>query len=434
MPQPASTETTPLIAAEGLLSPAHSHSPELDVLRSTLALMVVIHHSSFIFENPTFPSILQPIWTILRNGKLSVMAFYVLSGVVIARRYIATGSHEDLMLAVIKRLPRLAVPVLAASIVACLLANVGAFANVHRVQSHYGGGWCGGNSDGTCWSSDWHAALKTWLPPFAGPFPAGVLWTLQGELVGSMFIFALAPAFTWISSKSGKVDAMQRTALLHIVVLSVLVYLSFLERRIPEVFEGALKMISFAPTASWGQLWRALFLFEAGFAFEQMQTMRPPVSLRTAWLSLLLVLLGLSTVLATPPSATLLNYEDCVTVGGVLLVYGVLLIPVEIHDCCNLFKTFGRIGFGMYLLHGSVLYSFGASTYLMLRDWNFGPGVAYWSCLVLCLPVLLSVSYLFWICVEKPFAIDGPRLVGNVCIMSVARFFQSDRERDTIDV
>mmetsp|Transcript_30480 Transcript_30480/g.55619 ORF Transcript_30480/g.55619 Transcript_30480/m.55619 type:complete len:344 (+) Transcript_30480:2-1033(+) len=332
------------------------------------------------------------------------------------------------MLVAFKRLPRLGVPVLAASLITCTLANMGAFANVHRMESQYAQRWWRNQVDYT-WTSNWHAALGVSLPPFAGPFPANVLWTLQGELVGSMFVFALAPAFTLLCcthTESGKTDALRRSAVLHILVLSLMVCFSFYERRSPEVFEGSLKLIGFTPNASWNQLWRVLFLFEAGFAFEQLQAINPPVSFRRAWLSVSLVLLGLSTVFVAPQSGSFWIYEDYVTVGGVLLVYGTLLMPDKREGGCNQLEIFGKIAFGIYLLHGTIFYSIGFSMYLTLRAWNFDVGFAYCCCLILCLALIVPVSYLFWLCVEKPFAIDLPCLVWKLASMRVKSLLQRD--------
>lgn len=412
MKERAPDESTSLLQA-GSASPP-TRSVELDVLRSSLAILVFISHSAMLFECPPCIAILQPPHLEgdqmkMLGGKFSVMAFYVLSGAVIARQYIATRSYGHLLLAVFKRVPRLALPVLAASIIACMLANVGAFDRVEDVQTQYGvGWWCNSGAQDGCWTSDWHDALMVAIPPFNGPFPAGVLWTLQAELVGSMFILGLAPAFAHISTIGDETVALFTSAGLHVLVMCTLILCSFCERRSPKVFAQFERLLKFEPTPKWEQLWRALFLFEAGFAFQQMQSIRP-VSLQRGWLSGLLVLLSVGTVYVTPPHG-LLNYQDIITIGGVLLVYGFLLLPAGMRANYNgkLLTAFGEISFGIYLLQGVILYSIGANIYFNLRNWHFGIAGAYWLSLAVCCSVLLPASYLFCIYVEKPLAIDAP--------------------------
>lgn len=167
----------------------------LDAVRGVAALVVFSGHY---FRNfaPEFEKSLNGtiVYTLL-NGPAAVILFFVLSGFVLSRSPILAQKASGIVIAAIKRWPRLAGPVVASSFVYILGALSGAFPRPDQVLS-------GGEKALTIiyWGFGRHAenfppvlreaVFKTFLHGSARY--NDVLWSMHWEFIGSFLALAMA--------------------------------------------------------------------------------------------------------------------------------------------------------------------------------------------------------------------------------------------------
>lgn len=168
----------------------------LDGLRGWAALSVVVYHFCYETFGVLFPVFRTPVFHAF-NGELAVCLFFVLSGEALSSPFFAGKGERAVAALAVKRLPRLAIPVLASSLLIFCIARLGLTANhqaallVHRVD------WLGlrlpeapklsvvirNSLIGTF--SD--GGLDAQINPF--------LWTMKIEMMGSITVFAIL--FCW---------------------------------------------------------------------------------------------------------------------------------------------------------------------------------------------------------------------------------------------
>ncbi|TPN29105.1 acyltransferase [Mesorhizobium sp. B2-3-3] len=187
----------------------------LEFLRGVAALVVLNGHNLAAFApsaNGTGDAAAQSLKTspafVAFNGASAVYLFFVLSSYVLVKRYFQTRKAEYLRLAAIKRLPRLAGPVLVTALSSCLVFKLDLyfFEDAAAVTQ-------------SKWLSSFGNASKTLSPEtasFADAFLQGAwrtfifgdqyydssLWTMVVEFWGSMLIFALAPIIFFLQARS----------------------------------------------------------------------------------------------------------------------------------------------------------------------------------------------------------------------------------------
>lgn len=398
---PVST-ASPASAAATASSPDDGRDMKLDALRGICALLVVLHH----FES-AFGAKYLDNWflRILVHGKMNVAVFFVLSGNVLLKRYMTTGNMVDLACSVFKRIPRLAMPILGASVVECAIANVGGF--ISRQQPPFDnrtGWWCNTNE---CWTTNLPFAMMTSVPDFTrGHALCAVIWSMRLELLGSFYVYLAAPAVLFILWLSRRFlgESKQRDTitccLVHVTLLCVLAALSFS-----------------GEDRQFAQPWRVLFLFEAGLAFEHVRIVSfialpdgPRARLVKGGLGGLLIFLGFLSIGFLPnhwgAQYTLID-EDYVCAAGIAIVFGTILVPSC--PCLEVQRFLGEISFALYLNQGSVLFSVGARLFAAFRNRGLSVFASQYLSVAICMPILIAISFAFWKAWEQPLAVEGPR-------------------------
>src|SRR4051812_17451513 len=95
----------------------------LEALRGIAALIVAFTHFSEVFPSTRFA---EPgsVLAIFFNGRAAVIFFFVLSGFVLTHKYFEMRDPRLLAMGAIKRLPRLAGPILIMTLSVCLLLRL----------------------------------------------------------------------------------------------------------------------------------------------------------------------------------------------------------------------------------------------------------------------------------------------------------------------
>ena len=178
-----------------------SRMPHLDGLRGVASIMVLFNHLVLCvmpsastqrldgFASQTLIEIERSPLSVVWGGDFGVCIFFVLSGFVLAQ--FAHSSDLSFHSMIVRRYARLALPMLASTLVGYLLLKLGLYRNVAAAAavSH----------------SDWQAMWYRFAPSLTAAVNEGVfgafisgrsdyncnLWTMQIELIGSVAIFAL---------------------------------------------------------------------------------------------------------------------------------------------------------------------------------------------------------------------------------------------------
>jgi peptidoglycan/LPS O-acetylase OafA/YrhL len=183
----------------------------LDGLRGIAALMVVLYHFLYSF----YPAILtlQPAQThthtpfelsighsflsVFFNGTFAVCIFFVLSGYALSYRFFAHNDSQSPVAGIIKRYPRLVIPVFASVLLAYVMLHLHAF-SIADLGKNY--------THNTTWLPKlWNFPpdfLKALSESFSEAFFYGgtleynpVLWTMYVEFLGSLLVFIFLLAF-----------------------------------------------------------------------------------------------------------------------------------------------------------------------------------------------------------------------------------------------
>ncbi len=115
----------------------------LEAGRGIASIIVLLHHLVLAFKpslDAAYPRGLQftPLYGVI-NGSAAVAFFFVLSGFVLSRSLIQSPSRSRLVTSVVKRLPRLALPVVVTLVAGCLILMAGYHHYV--TTAHLTGSW-----------------------------------------------------------------------------------------------------------------------------------------------------------------------------------------------------------------------------------------------------------------------------------------------------
>lgn len=176
----------------------------LDGLRGVAAFAVLLSHCAFAFlpylhtGNPAQlryaweESVFNSPFYLFYSGGFAVSLFFVLSGFVLARKFLLRGNIDDLRASAQKRYARLGIPVLGSVLLGYLLMSLQAIPQAPtEVPS------------GFVWDS-YRTAPDPWEALKQGAFGAllfgdtkynYVLWTIQLEMIGSMLVFGFLALF-----------------------------------------------------------------------------------------------------------------------------------------------------------------------------------------------------------------------------------------------
>ena len=326
----------------------------LEFLRGAAALVVLNWHLLLAFapsavtvraEGGAWPLQASPLF-LLFNGKSAVYLFFVLSSYVLVKRYFFGRRALDLLLGALKRLPRLAGPVLMAVLASCALFKLDLYFFTDAAAIT-GSGWLAHFGDAP-------GVLSPATASFSDAFMQGAwrtfihgdssydssLWTMNFEFWGSMIAFCLAPAVFFLAARSPR---------LAWCAVAVGVFLA----------------------------WQASFAFVAFPASLAIYLAldwryRPGAIARAAILAIALVLLGYGgeavgfyRPLSAYETATGLGLnarQACAaTAGGLMLVYVVATLRREPAWLTGrAARWLGDLSFPLYLVHVPVICSLGA--------------------------------------------------------------------------
>jgi peptidoglycan/LPS O-acetylase OafA/YrhL len=323
---------------------------DLEALRGIAAIVVVVHHfllafspyvSGFLSDYRNQNSWVGQPWFGLLNGKAAVYFFFVLSGYVLVIQFLRDGNLAQLRTGFIKRLPRLAFPVM----LSCVLAYA-----VMRLDLLY----CfqASESTGSLWLrnlgfghdlASFSPNLLRAITESVTVFLNGVnrynssLWSMQPEMTGSFLVM------------SGAVFFRVLLGMRHLI------------------YAGALVFIIIA------RLDPMLCAFMFGLFLALAQAQYPEFRL-ARWLSWLLLLAGIYLCgYITPLGSYTVFQHMAMPVEQVYMVGGALVLASTVFCPANFSALTGRVGrllgqqsFPTYLLHTTILGSFSSLIYLRL--------------------------------------------------------------------
>jgi peptidoglycan/LPS O-acetylase OafA/YrhL len=165
----------------------------LDGLRGWAALSVVCFHLLWETFGQTNPYLRNPYSAFLIDGGLAVSLFFVLSGEALSNSYFSGRGVKSVISLIIKRYPRLVIPVLASSGLTALIVSAGLNYNLLAGQLINRPDWLGS------WLSFTPTVAGTLRFAFYDVFIninprdslVPFLWTMKIELAGSILILVL---------------------------------------------------------------------------------------------------------------------------------------------------------------------------------------------------------------------------------------------------
>jgi len=200
-----------------LLNCGSPRLPFFEGLRGIAAFVVVIFHLRLTFFEITVSDTSQHLTFLPYNlarlfvaafdglfcGNFAVWLFWIMSAFVLSLQFFlrthrppATAAHDYLEDAFWRRYPRLLLPVLASVIFAYVLLSLGLMHNLSYAHAHgwpFDLGWISRwyrlspNLGGAVWSAVWQSFFAYRDESSYNP----VVWTMEKEYLGSLFLFAL---------------------------------------------------------------------------------------------------------------------------------------------------------------------------------------------------------------------------------------------------
>ncbi|ADV13461.1 MULTISPECIES: acyltransferase [Mesorhizobium] len=351
----------------------------LELLRGVAALVVLNGHCLGAFAplmegegDLAGQSLKTSLAFVAFNGGSAVYLFFVLSSYVLVKRYFQTSKAQDLRLGAIKRLPRLAGPVLVTTLASCIIFKLDlyfikdaaavtqsdwlrSFGNASKVLSPETASFADAFLQG---------AWRTFI--YGDNYYDSSLWTMTVEFWGSMLTFALAPIVFFLQG---------RWTLSFWVCIAAVVFL-------------ALQVSYF------------LCAFPASLLLYPLLAMdfRPNRWVRGAMVMVSLALLGYagSAVGIYRPFAVLDVASDvglrqaCVAIpASVMLVYAVLSVDEPLSWLSGKVARFlGDLSFPLYLVHVPVICSLGSWVLLTSGSTALGAAAAILGSILAALPLM----------------------------------------------
>ncbi|MDX8478855.1 acyltransferase [Mesorhizobium sp. VK24D] len=307
------------------------------------------------------------------NGRSAVYLFFVLSSYVLVKRYFETRKAEDLLFGAVKRLPRLAGPVLVSVVASCILFKLD-FYFFRDASALTQSGWLakfGGAS----------RILSPESANFADAFLQGAwltfidgdsyydtsLWTMVYEFWGSLLVFALAPIIFFLQARS---------PLLSWLAVATGICLAWQGNFVFGAFAAGLLLYPLLATGFRPNSWvrsviTAVALGLLGYAGEAVGVYRPFAVLEVA---------GLDAQLR----------QACVAIpASIILVYATLATdnpPSWLSG--KAVRFLGDLSFPLYLVHVPVICSLGSWTLLATGSATIGAAAAIIGSILAALPLM----------------------------------------------
>ncbi|MGX5841270.1 acyltransferase family protein [Mesorhizobium sp. ArgA1] len=163
--------------------------------------------ASGIFADGPANSLQTSLVFVAFNGPSAVYLFFVLSSFVLVKRYFASRKPQDLLVGAIKRLPRLAGPVLVTVLASCLVFKLDLYF-FPEAGAQTGSPWLASfgyaskvltAETASFFEAFAQGAWRTFI--FGDSFYDSSLWTMWCEFWGSLIVFTLAPAVFFLHDR-----------------------------------------------------------------------------------------------------------------------------------------------------------------------------------------------------------------------------------------
>lgn len=364
------------------MNPPSPKIVSLESLRGLAALAVALGHLQLAFyptlgQDPSFAAGLADYAN--RSSRTMVAIFFVLSGFVLARSYLLTGNPEALNSAAVRRFPRLAIPVLAAALVAHALHANGLMFNREATahlatEGRSGPGWWLDTLYDFPASRGFAIREALWGVFFSFDVRHTYninLWTMPSELLGSFVVFGCLGVY-------GRGRALLTSG-------SVLALVC--------VLNG----------------WPHVALFLAGMLLSELHRLIParlPLAVALALVAGCLWFGGHRATHTLTLPLTGVAYEHNVLfryAAAVVLVAAIAFSPaLDRALAARPLAFLGKVSFGLYLIHAPLLASVFSYQYLALRaaGWGYSQTIA--AVVLTYVPTVILAGYLMTLFADRP--------------------------------
>ncbi|KAI9012388.1 acyltransferase family-domain-containing protein [Hyaloraphidium curvatum] len=376
----------------------------LEGIRGVAALVVAVHH----YKQATFrdvgfwwaeESFHRYLWHLFWDGTFSVTVFYVLSGRVLTAAFFAKkGPMKALSSAVIRRPFRLGVPIAMMMAVNLILGAMGAYNMTDQAgRVMHSEMWLDNANN---WNliknaGDYFIMLVNMFQmpfkvlPVPSVYPCGVIWTIPVEYLGSMFVYLVSFMMVHIPQN-------------RYWIYFVLWFCLWWQMDWNGVFLLGLVITDLSTEGylekwrNWKYIWIVQILLFAIFLL--MLTVEPVNAAIDRWTLSWQIQYGQLGGEApwNEPKTTLIVAALC----EILLIE--LSTSLQWFFSTWPFVMLGKYSFGIYLVHGLVL--FAVNTWIWVGLFN--AGLTYWGIVVVgFIPYILLVffaSWLFYYAFDKP--------------------------------
>jgi peptidoglycan/LPS O-acetylase OafA/YrhL len=352
----------------------------LDAIRGLAALTVVFSHLVLVFYphmklaslaatdmNSFAGWIAMTPLSIWHEGDFAVHIFFVLSGLVLSLSFFKSRDREKAISGAVRRYFRLTLPIFATVMLAYLLHRNDLFFN-DQVAAQITNDWLApfykfDPSVLLFLKEGLYGAILNFNPDHSY---ANVLWTMEVEFLGSLFVFGFLYCFG---------NANYRP----------MAYVAFL----------AILLTTTGPP------FMADFLL--GIILCDLLINKNKLFKLPFWLSLVFILAGLflgglrQEWLALPGA----RYWD--SIGAVLVIVGVSS-NVRLRGVLQLpmLSFLGKISFSLYLIHWLVLMSLGCGFYILMQNYGFSHDLNALAAGFICVPASIVLAWLFYHCADRP--------------------------------
>lgn len=334
----------------------------LEAVRGLAAIAVMLGHTILGFfpqwmgaapdSMPAQAGLRGQAWFCVLNGGAAVTLFFVLSGFVLTRRFLANGDVQIVVRGVIKRWPRLAGPVVVATVTSWLLFKLGLyrFAQAAAITPSpwlsKSGGAFEAPFEPSFLEAVWQGAFLTF---FRGDYSYdSVLWTMRYEFIGSFVSFGLALLVALFPKKEA--------GLLRFAVIAIVFALCDFVSPMHAAFPIGVALAAFLPERS-NRLpaWAVAALIVVALYLFGFSGINAGAFVAIAW-------------------ALKNNLIPTHIFASVLLIAAVELAPDTFRArLSNRFaERLGALSFPLYLIHVPVLCSLGCWMLVWSRTWATG--------------------------------------------------------------
>jgi peptidoglycan/LPS O-acetylase OafA/YrhL len=308
---------------------------ELDGIRGWAAVSVVLYHLFWETFGVLVPGFRNPVTGFFLDGQLAVCLFFVLSGEALSSAFFARQGDAAVLKLVVKRYPRLVIPILATCFIVLILYQTGMLYHVRA----------GVIVERPDWFSPWlsfpptlfyilqYSTILVFITDDPQKAFLPFLWTMEFELFGSIMVFA----FVFILRR------FQRPRLILILTLLVLVASPNFSANVFSCFIAGMIFSDIRWSGGFDRIRHSRFSFLSGFAIVAIA-----------------VFDGIQNAADYPMYTPFL---------AILLVFAVFSNrSVSAFFASPLSRFLGRISFPLYLVQFPVLVSFTSWLIVYLSD------------------------------------------------------------------